>query len=70
LTDLPGGVLESVGRLFNRSMKMYVYPARDPVTGEIQSAERARMVRRSPHRLTVTSKCKSEVLASAISQLG
>ena len=39
-TDLPGGVLESVGRLFKRSVKMYVYPTRDPVTGEIQSAER------------------------------
>jgi hypothetical protein len=24
-TDLPGGVLESVGRLFKRSVKMYVY---------------------------------------------
>ena len=40
-TDLPGGVLESVGRLFKRSVKMYVYPTRDPVTGEIQSAEQA-----------------------------
>ena len=38
-TDLPGGVLESVGRLFKRSVKMYVYPTRDPVTGEIQSLE-------------------------------
>jgi hypothetical protein len=35
--DLPGGVLESVGRLFKRFVKMYVYPTRDPVTGEIQS---------------------------------
>jgi hypothetical protein len=40
-TELPGGVLESVGRLFKRSVKMYVYPTRDPVTGEIQSLERA-----------------------------
>jgi hypothetical protein len=38
-TDLPGGVLESVGRLFKRSVKMYVYPTRDPVTGEIHSLE-------------------------------
>jgi hypothetical protein len=35
--DLPGGVLESVGRLFKRFVKMYVYPTRDPVTGEIQT---------------------------------
>ncbi len=40
-TDLPGGVLESVGRLFMRSVKMYVYPTRDPATGEIQSLERS-----------------------------
>src|SRR5258706_980498 len=36
-TDLPGGVLESVGRLFKRFVKMYVYPTRDPATGEIQT---------------------------------
>src|SRR6516165_1039881 len=40
-TDLPGGVLESVGRLFKRSVKMYVSPTRDPVTGEVQLPERA-----------------------------
>jgi len=40
-TELPGGVLESVGRLFKRSVKMYVYPTRDPATGEIQSLETA-----------------------------
>lgn len=38
-TDLPGGVLESVGRLFKRSVKMYVYPTRDPATGAIQNLE-------------------------------
>jgi hypothetical protein len=27
--DLPGGVLESAGKLFKRSVKMYVYPTRD-----------------------------------------
>jgi hypothetical protein len=35
--DLPGGVLESAGRLFKRSVKMYVYPTRDPVSGLIQT---------------------------------
>src|SRR6266446_1025867 len=38
-TELPGGVLESVGRLFKRSVKMYVYPTRDPATGEIRTLE-------------------------------
>jgi len=40
--DVPdGGVLESAGRLFKRSVKMYVYPTRDPVSGQIQSVERS-----------------------------
>jgi len=34
-TNLPGGVLESAGRLFKRSVKMYVYPTRDPTSGQI-----------------------------------
>jgi hypothetical protein len=40
-TDLPGGVLESVGRLFKRSVKMYVYPTRDPATGQVQTLQNA-----------------------------
>ena len=40
-TGLPGGVLESAGRLFKRSVKMYVYPTRDPVSGQIQTVEQA-----------------------------
>ena len=40
-TDLSGGVLESAGRLFKRSVTMYVYPTRDPVSGDIVSVERA-----------------------------
>ncbi len=37
--DPPGGVLESVGRLFKRFVKMYVYPMRDPVTGGIRTLQ-------------------------------
>ena len=48
-TDLPGGVLESAGRLFKRSVKMYVYPALDSVSGELQSVERAPLPRPWPH---------------------
>jgi hypothetical protein len=40
-TDLPGGVLESAGRLFKRSVKMYVDPTRDPVSGLIQTLNQA-----------------------------
>lgn len=40
-TDLPGGVLESAGRLFKRSVTMYVYPTRDLVSGDIASVDQA-----------------------------
>src|SRR6185369_1597205 len=36
-SDLPGGVLESVGRLFKRFVKMYVYPTMDPKSGQVQT---------------------------------
>ncbi len=39
--DLPGGVLESAGRLFKRSVKMYVYPGRDPRSGWVYTVETA-----------------------------
>ena len=39
-TDLPGGVLESMGRLFKRSVKMYVYPSLDDF-GQIRTADTA-----------------------------
>ena len=32
---LPGGILESTGRLFRRSVRMYVHPTRDPASGTI-----------------------------------
>jgi hypothetical protein len=38
-TDLFGGLLESTGRLFKRSVKGYVYPTRDPVTGRVESLD-------------------------------
>jgi hypothetical protein len=40
-TDLPGGVLESAGRLYKRSVKMYVYPTRDPASNEIHTVLQA-----------------------------
>jgi hypothetical protein len=48
---LPGGMLENVGRLFKRSVKMYVHPTRDPITGEIHTLENS--PQRAPwHHLT------------------
>lgn len=39
--DLPGGVLESAGRLFKRTVRMYVYPGRDPRSGRVYTVENA-----------------------------
>jgi hypothetical protein len=36
---LPGGALEAVGRLFKRSVMVYAYPTRDPITGRVQTAD-------------------------------
>ena len=38
-TDLSGGALEAVGRLFKRSVKAYVYPAHDPRSGRIETID-------------------------------
>jgi hypothetical protein len=45
-TDLEGGLLESLGRLFKNSVKLYVYPWRDPVTGKVYTAENMKV---APH---------------------
>ena len=39
--DLPGGVLEAAGRLFKRSVKLYVYPTRNATSGAIDTVEHA-----------------------------
>src|SRR5256712_5847396 len=36
--DLAGGRLEAVGRLFGKAVKVYVYPYKDPSSGEIVTA--------------------------------
>ncbi|MEI7929112.1 MAG: TonB-dependent receptor, partial [Verrucomicrobiales bacterium] len=38
-TQLPGGILESFGRLFKNDLKLYVYPLRDPKTSELSTVE-------------------------------
>lgn len=38
-TDLQGGTVESVGRLFKNLVKVYVYPTRDPATGTVTTVE-------------------------------
>jgi len=38
-TDLEGGLLEALGRMFKSTVKFYVYPWRDPVTSKVITAE-------------------------------
>jgi hypothetical protein len=38
-TDLPGGLMESLGQLFKNGAKMYVYPSRDRLTGRLTTIE-------------------------------
>ncbi|MBM3881599.1 MAG: TonB-dependent receptor [Verrucomicrobia bacterium] len=47
--DLEGGVLESFGRLFRNNLKVYVYPFKDPTTGELLSASHIAVAPRLRH---------------------
>ncbi|MBI4906702.1 MAG: TonB-dependent receptor [Acidobacteria bacterium] len=38
-TNLEGGILEAFGKLFTKDLRLYVYPLKDPVTGEIFTVE-------------------------------
>jgi hypothetical protein len=40
---LEGGILEAFGRLFTKDLRIYVYPLRDPATGELSTVESIRM---------------------------
>lgn len=37
--NLPGGILEAFGKFFKKGMRVYLYPYRDPETGEILTSE-------------------------------
>jgi hypothetical protein len=38
-TDLPGGLMESLGQLFKNGAKLYVYPSRDKKSGHLTTVE-------------------------------
>lgn len=50
-TDLEGGLMEAFGRLFRNQVRLYVYPAGDPLTGQIRDARHARVTREQEHLL-------------------
>ncbi len=41
--SLPGGILESFAALFSRKVKLFIYPALDPETGEIKSCSKLQL---------------------------
>jgi hypothetical protein len=47
--ELAGRTLESVGRLFARNVRMYLYPRWDPVTGTVTTAENVRVANQFRH---------------------
>lgn len=57
--DLPGGVLEAAGRMFRRNVRLYVYPTRDPSTGELITAENLEVPpeTRALHTLLLQRRC-------------
>jgi len=38
-TELDGGILESFGRLFKNDLKLYIYPLKDKLSGELTTTE-------------------------------
>jgi hypothetical protein len=40
---LEGGILEAFGKLFTKDLRIYVYPLKDPVTGELSTVENLQM---------------------------
>ena len=38
-TELEGGILEAFGKLFTKDLRLYVYPLRDHVTGQLKTVE-------------------------------
>lgn len=48
-TDLPGGILESFGRLFKSNVSMFTFPALDEETGELLSANNLKVADNLKH---------------------
>jgi hypothetical protein len=49
--DLPGGILEAFGRLFTNSVRLYVQPTRDPLDGQVITANSLAVARHLSHLL-------------------
>jgi len=49
--QLPGGILEAFGRLFTKSVRLYVQPTRDVIDGRVVSAETLQVAPHHAHLL-------------------
>ena len=50
--DLDGGILESFGRLFKKDLRLYVYPSKDPASGDLITAETLKVSTQVRHLYT------------------
>jgi hypothetical protein len=41
--ELEGGILEAFGKLFTKDLRLYIYPLRDPATGQLSTVQSIRM---------------------------
>jgi hypothetical protein len=41
--SLEGGILEAFGKLFTKDLRIYVYPLKDPATGQLRTVENVKM---------------------------
>ncbi len=48
-TDLPGGILESFGRLFKSNVRMFAFPALDEETGKLLTADNIQVANHLKH---------------------
>ena len=48
-TDLPGGILESFGRLFKSNVRLFAFPALDETTGELLTSENLKVADHLKH---------------------
>lgn len=49
--DLGGGLLEAFGRLFKNQVRLYVYPAGDPITAKLRTGAQAKVQPHQQHLL-------------------
>jgi len=66
-TDLRGGLLEALGTLFQRNVKMYLYPYTDTTTGEVIYPEDAHFSEETVHLWKYLNETKKILILKGIS---